>query len=87
MTLQTLPEDAMPSDDAVLTPSEAAAVLFVSQQHVLALLDSGKLALASEPGKPPLVHQSVVQRYKAQQRQAASAFLHTQTEDSDPPGL
>lgn len=72
-----------------MTIEEAAKYLFVSRPLIRELLASGKLleVLPRNPSGALDIDVSSVQEYRANRDAAARAWLASQTEDSDPPGI
>jgi excisionase family DNA binding protein len=85
-------EENMPAlrgspEDAVISTSEAAKLLFVSCPHVMNLVESGMFPLHNISGQSRFLRRRDVLEYKAKKMDEAEAFFESQSEDSDPPGL
>lgn len=74
-------------DHDIISPSEAAALLFVSRTQVLKLISERKLPLADVAGQTAFLRKSDVMDYKAKKIALARAFFESQTEDTGPLGL
>jgi excisionase family DNA binding protein len=72
-----------PSDEVVST-AEAAAILFVSRQHVVKLIDEGVLPLHHRVGKVRFIRTTDVLAYKEKKLGEAKLWLASQTEDKRP---
>ncbi|MFL9959075.1 helix-turn-helix domain-containing protein [Paraburkholderia nemoris] len=74
-------------DEETISAAEAAKLLFVAKVHLERLIDNGTLPLHHGTGFERFVRKADVLAYKARKHAEARAFLSTQTEDSEPPGL
>lgn len=79
------PECGVAFDD-VVSIAEAAAMLFVSRQHVMKLIDGGLLPLRHRVGKNRRICKADVLAYHERKLAEVKAWLSSQTEDADPPG-
>ncbi|PXW28336.1 excisionase family DNA-binding protein [Paraburkholderia caballeronis] len=72
-----------------MTVAEAARYLFVSRTHVLKLLAAGKLSevLPGEPDGELNIDFFSVEAYRNTTEYAQRAYLDSQSEDDNPPGL
>ena len=67
--------------------AEAAKYLFVSRPHVRELVERGVLAGTPTENGDFVIEDASVEKYAAARKLAAKAWLDSQTEDKDPPGL
>lgn len=73
--------------EKTLSIFEAAQQLFVTPQHVTTLVDDGSLPLYHQEGERLFVREADVVAYRERTRTQAKAWIDTQTEDTNPPGL
>jgi len=73
--------------EKTLSIFEAAQQLFVTPQHVTTLVDDGSLPLYHQAGERLFVREADVVAYRERKRTQAKAWIDTQTEDTNPPGL
>ncbi len=66
---------------------EAAKYLFVSRPHVRVLVERGALTGTPTENGDYEIDDASVAKYAADRKLAAKAWLDSQTEDKDPPGL
>jgi len=67
--------------------AEAAKYLFVSRPHVREFVERGVLAGTPTENGDYVIEDAPVEKYAAARKRAAKAWLDSQTEDKDPPGL
>ncbi|OAJ56012.1 hypothetical protein A6V36_30410 [Paraburkholderia ginsengiterrae] len=72
-----------------MTIEEAAKFLFVSRAHIRHLLERGELVGVKREysGGHVDVDTTSIQAYREKRRAAQRAYMDSQTEDNDPPGL
>ncbi|WP_242665813.1 helix-turn-helix domain-containing protein [Paraburkholderia ginsengiterrae] len=73
----------------IVTIEEAAKFLFVSRAHIRHLLERGELVGVKREysGGHVDVDTTSIQAYREKRRAAQRAYMDSQTEDNDPPGL
>lgn len=72
--------------EEVVSTAEAAAILFVSRQHIVKLIDAGMLPLHHVSGGQRFVRKADALAYKEKKLVEAEAWLASQSEDKAPPG-
>lgn len=66
---------------------EAARYLFVSHPHARVLVERGVLTGTPTESGDYEIDETSLEKYAADRRRAAKAWLDSQTEDKDPTGL
>lgn len=67
--------------------SETAKYLFVSRPHVRQLLERGKITGTPTENGDYAIDDASVEKYAAERKRAAKAWLDSQAEDNDSLGL